>query len=61
MRILLVEDDKELAGYLKKGFIEEQYVVDVFHDGVSVLYWAKEHEYDLIIFLCLLPGIFRSF
>jgi DNA-binding response OmpR family regulator len=31
MRILLVEDDKKLAGYLKKGFIEGQYAVDVYH------------------------------
>ena len=55
MRILLVEDDKELAGYLKKGFTEEQYAVDVVHDGVSGLYLAKEHDYDLIILDIMLP------
>lgn len=56
MRILLVEDDKKLAGYLKKGFIEEQYAVDVYHDGISGLYWANEVEYDLIVLDIMLPG-----
>ena len=56
MRILLVEDDKKLAGYLKKGFIEEQYAVDVYHDGISGLYWANEFEYDLIVLDIMLPG-----
>jgi heavy metal response regulator len=55
MRILLIEDDKRLAGYLKKGLAEEQYAVDVFHDGVSGVYWAKETEYDLIILDIMLP------
>lgn len=56
MRILIVEDDKKLAGYLKKGLIEEQYAVDVFHDGISGVFWAKELEYDLIILDIMLPG-----
>jgi heavy metal response regulator len=56
MRILLVEDDKKLAGYLKKGLIEEQYAVDVYYDGVSGLYWANEVDYDLIILDIMLPG-----
>lgn len=56
MRILLVEDDKKLAGYLQKGLIEEQYAVDVAHDGVNGAYWAKENPYDLIILDILLPG-----
>ena len=56
MRILLVEDDEKLAGFLKKGFEEEQYAVDVYHDGDSGLYWAKEYNYDLIILDVMLPG-----
>jgi two-component system copper resistance phosphate regulon response regulator CusR len=55
MRILLIEDDKRLAGYLKKGLTEEQYAVDVYHDGVSGIYWAREIDYDLIILDILLP------
>lgn len=56
MRILLVEDDKKLAGYLKKGLMEEQYAVDVFHDGIDGVYWAKELDDDLIILDVMLPG-----
>ena len=56
MRILLVEDDKKLAGYLQKGLVEEQYAIDVYHDGPSGLYWAKEFDYDLIILDIMLPG-----
>jgi heavy metal response regulator len=55
MRILLVEDDKDLAGYLRKGLAEEQYAVDVSHDGVSGFCWAKEHDYDLIVLDIMLP------
>ena len=56
MRILLVEDDKKLAGYLQKGLVEEQYAVDVYHDGLSGLFWAREFQYDLIILDIMLPG-----
>jgi heavy metal response regulator len=56
MRILLLEDDKKLAGYLKKGLSEEQYAIDVFHDGVDGVYYAKEFDYDLIILDIMLPG-----
>ena len=56
MRILLVEDDQKLAGYLQKGLTEEQYAVDVYHDGVNGWYWATEVEYDLIILDIMLPG-----
>lgn len=55
MRILLVEDDKKLSGYLKKGLLEEQYAVDIFHDGIDGAYWAKEINYDLIILDIMLP------
>ncbi len=56
MRILLVEDDEKLAGFLKKGLQEEQYAVDMYHDGDSGLYWAKEYNYDLIVLDVMLPG-----
>jgi DNA-binding response OmpR family regulator len=55
MRILVVEDDKKLAGYLKKGLTEEQYAVDVYHDGANGAYWAVENDYDLLILDVMLP------
>ena len=53
---MLVEDDKKLAGYLTKGLKEEQYVVDVFHDGISAWESAGRHSYDLVILDVMLPG-----
>ena len=40
----------------KRGIVEEQYAVDVYHDGLSGLFWAREFQYDLIILDIMLPG-----
>jgi DNA-binding response OmpR family regulator len=56
MRILLVEDDIRLAGFLEKGLTEEQYAVDVVYNGVDGAYWALENDYDLIVLDIMLPG-----
>ena len=55
MRILVVEDDKKVAGFIKKGLSEEQYAVDVFYHGEDGAFWAAENEYDLIILDIMLP------
>ncbi len=55
MRILLVEDDKKIAGFITKGLQEENYAVDIFHNGEDGLYWALVNEYDLIILDIMLP------
>ncbi|MFQ5877595.1 MAG: response regulator [Acidobacteriota bacterium] len=57
MRVLVVEDDRKGARFLKKGLEEERYVVDVAHDGVRALELAKQHRYDLILLDLLLPGV----
>jgi len=56
MRILIVEDDRKIAGFIAKGLREVQYAVDIFHDGEDGAYWAVENEYDLIILDVMLPG-----
>ncbi len=56
MRILIVEDDKKIAGFIKKGLAEEHYAVDVFYDGEEGAYWAQVNDYDLIILDIMLPG-----
>jgi two-component system copper resistance phosphate regulon response regulator CusR len=56
MRILVVEDDAKVAGFIKKGLIEENYAVDTFCNGEDALFWATENEYDLIILDIMLPG-----
>lgn len=55
MRIILIEDDKKIAAFIKKGLEEEHYAVDVFHDGEDGAYWATVNEYDLIILDIMLP------
>ncbi len=55
MRILVVEDDKKIAGFIKKGLTEEYYAVDVVYDGEMGVYQAQVNPYDLIILDIMLP------
>ena len=57
MRILVVEDDKKVAGFIKKGLEEETYAIDVAYDGEDGLYLGSEGQYDLIILDIMLPKI----
>ena len=55
MRILVVEDEKKLAGFMKKGLEEEGYALDVAHDGREGLLMALDGVYDLVILDINLP------
>ncbi len=55
MRILLVEDNQKLAGYIKKALEHKSYSVDVAHDGEIGEEKATMGEYDLIILDIMLP------
>lgn len=55
MRILVVEDEKKVASFIKKGLEEQSYVVDVAFDGLQGEEMAKRSEYDAIILDVLLP------
>ncbi len=57
MRILVVEDEKKVAGFIKKGLEEETYAVDVAYDGQDGLHLGLEGQYDLIILDIMLPKI----
>jgi len=56
MRILLVEDEKKVVGFIKKGFEEEGYVVDHAADGEAGLAMGLGKGHDLIILDVNLPG-----
>ena len=56
MRILIIEDDKKTASYLKKGLSENGFVADVFNRGDDGLHAALTGEHDLIILDVMLPG-----
>ncbi len=55
MRILIVEDDKKVAGFIKRGFEEETYAVDVAYDGEEGFFLGEQNQYDLIILDLMLP------
>jgi len=55
MRILLVEDDRGVSRFIKKGLKEKGYVVDVAFDGEKGLHLSLSQTYDLIILDILLP------
>jgi DNA-binding response OmpR family regulator len=57
MRILLVEDDIDLAQFIRKGLKEEQYAVDVAGDGEEGLQLALVNPYDLLILDIMLPKL----
>ena len=55
MKILIIEDDEKIVSFLKKGLIEECYVVDSATNGDEGLYLASVNEYDLILLDIQLP------
>ncbi|WNM59945.1 response regulator transcription factor [Candidatus Nitrospira allomarina] len=55
MRILLVEDDSSVSGFIVKGLREEQYAVDLATDGEMGLAMAETTHYDVIILDIMLP------
>ena len=57
MRLLLIEDDRDVAAYIVKGFAEEGRVVDHIPDGQDGLAHALGETYDVIIVDRMLPGL----
>jgi DNA-binding response OmpR family regulator len=55
MRVLLVEDDAQLAQTLARGLREQAFALDVVGDGDAAVYQASVVPYDLIVLDVLLP------
>jgi heavy metal response regulator len=55
MRILVVEDEKHIASFIKQGLKEAGYAVDVAHDGEEGYFLAGTEKYDLIVLDIMLP------
>jgi two-component system copper resistance phosphate regulon response regulator CusR len=55
MRILVVEDDRKVAGFIEQGLREEGYVVDVAPDGDEAIMLAHVYDYDVILLDIVLP------
>ena len=56
MKLLVVEDDHEIAEAVRRGLTAEGFTVEVSHDGVDGLWRATESSYDLIVLDIMLPG-----
>ena len=55
MRILVVEDERKISTYLKRGLEEQGYAVDTAFTGREALDWVEAAPYDIIILDILLP------
>src|SRR6185436_7056871 len=55
MRVLIVEDEEELAETVRRAFVEDGFSVDVAADGESGLFNAQSWVYDAIILDLMLP------
>ena len=56
MRILIVEDERQIAAFLERGLKEEGYAVDIVYNGYDAIDWAVAVEYDGIVLDVMLPG-----
>ena len=55
MRVLVVEDERKVAQFIKKGLEEEGYAVDLAFDGEEGLHMALDRVHDLILLDISLP------
>lgn len=55
MHVLIIEDEKKTAAYLRKGLSESEFVIDVAAEGEDGLHLARTGDSDLIILDVMLP------
>ena len=55
MKVLVVEDDRKVAGFIEQGLKEEGHVVDVAADGDEATMLAHVYDYDLILLDVVIP------
>ncbi len=55
MRILIVEDDRNIAEVMRRELVEQHYLVDIAHDGATGEDLALSNDYDLILLDLMLP------
>jgi heavy metal response regulator len=57
MRLLVIEDEKKVASFIKKGLEEEHYAVDLAYDGEEGLYLTETNDYDLVVLDLMIPKL----
>jgi heavy metal response regulator len=55
MRVLVVEDERKIADFIRKGLSEHGYAVDVAYDGEEALDWPSVADFDIVILDIMLP------
>ena len=56
MRVLVVEDEKKTASFVRKALQAEGFAVDVCHNGDDALAAARTNAFDAIVLDIMLPG-----
>jgi len=56
MRILVIEDDPKVAGFIQTGLEQEGHAVDVLHEGNTAGEQARVVDYDAVVLDLMLPG-----
>ncbi len=57
MRALIVEDERKISSYVKRGLEEQGYAVDVAYDGREALDWVDVATFDVVILDIMLPEL----
>jgi DNA-binding response OmpR family regulator len=57
MKILVVEDEKDMAQVLRRGLEEDNHAVSLAYDGLSALSLAHDTQFDLVLLDVMLPGL----
>lgn len=57
MRVLVVEDEGQMARHICRALVEEAFAVDVAHDGQQALDLARTYDYDVVVLDLMLPKV----
>lgn len=57
MKLLLIEDDKELCDAIAVHLHKEGYELDICNEGSDALYYISKHSHDVILLDRMLPGV----
>jgi two-component system OmpR family response regulator len=57
VRVLIIEDDKDVASFLQKGLAQSGWNVDVAENGKDGLFLATTEDYDALVVDRMLPGV----
>jgi len=55
MNVLVVEDDIKISSFIKRGLVQESYLVDIADDGDEAINLALSNHYDIILLDIMLP------